>query len=178
MRLSTLETFSWSLPCEVVWAVDAHLTTPFGCDFVSPICVGSWQRKLEILGFSLVLVCILILESKLWFVTQVSYKRVYLVVESLRFEKTAKIANPNPSHRAHHVPQCHFSMVLGHLWGWWPHHLPGQLCQCSTTLSKRKISLTSSLSWHNLRPFPLIQYRWAELSLDLLLLLSLLAHCL
>ena len=30
-------------------------------------------------------------------------------------------------------------MVLGHFQGWWPHHLPGQLCHCITALLQKKL---------------------------------------
>ena len=41
---------------------------------------------------------------------------VYRTTESLRLEKTPKIPNSNPSSPPH-VPQCHISTFLKHLWG-------------------------------------------------------------
>jgi len=56
------------------------------------------------------------------------------------------------------VSQCHIYPFLDHPQGWWPHHHPGQLCQCITALSENKCFLISNLSlpWHSLRLSPLV----------------------
>jgi len=56
-----------------------------------------------------------------------------------------------------HVPQCHIPTALEYLHGQWLHHLPGQLCHCSTAPEK-KFFLTSNLNhpWCSLRPLPLV----------------------
>jgi len=49
-------------------------------------------------------------------------------------------------------------MGLEHLQGRRLDHLPGQLCQCITTLFEDKFLIISTLNlpWCNLRPFPLV----------------------
>lgn len=56
-----------------------------------------------------------------------------------------------------HVPQCCISTLLEHLQGQWLHPLPGQLCQCISTLPEKKIFLLSNLDlpWYNIRPLAL-----------------------
>ena len=56
--------------------------------------------------------------------------------------------SPTPAHPTVptvHVPQCHIPTALEHLHGWWPHHLSGQLCHCSTALYEKKCCLVSFL---------------------------------
>jgi len=58
--------------------------------------------------------------------TEVAVKVYSKIIESLRLEKTSEVINPNPTCRAHWVPQCHISTVLQCLQGWWPQHFHGQ----------------------------------------------------
>jgi len=81
------------------------------------------------------------------------------ITESLMLEKASKVSEANCQPMpADHVLQCHISTFLEHLQEWWPHHLPGQLCHCITTLSKQKCFQISNLNlpWFNLKPLPLI----------------------
>lgn len=67
--------------------------------------------------------------------------------------KTAKITKSNhqpnptqPTMPTDHVPKCHICTVLDHLQRWELHHLPGQQCQCITTLCEKKFFPISSLN--------------------------------
>jgi len=52
-----------------------------------------------------------------------------IIIESLKLEKTSKIAKSNPRWPPpcplSHVHQCYISTVLEHLQGWWLHHHAG-----------------------------------------------------
>jgi len=66
---------------------------------------------------------------------------VHRDTESLWMERPLRPSSPTPTHPTmptDYVPQCHISTVLEHLQGRWLHHLPGQLCHCSTAPSEKE----------------------------------------
>ena len=46
-------------------------------------------------------------------------------------------------------------MVLGHLQGWWLHHLPGQLCRCLTALLEKFLLISSLMQREAIASHPI-----------------------
>jgi len=84
-------------------------------------------------------------------------------MDSLRLEKTSPIPKSNPNRSCcDHVPQCHISMALEYLQGWWPHHPLGSCATASLLFLRRNLQFAGlfsplKTSSHTTNPFSLAQ---------------------